>query len=383
MDFGYSDEQQAIVELASQVLAEHSSHERQRAVETSGGPRFDAELWKQLAETGLLGTAVPEAQGGAGLGFLEVAAICEKVGRHTAAVPFLETVVGGVLPIAEFGSEKQREEWLPRVAEGRAILTAALQEDQADPAKPATSARRDGAGWVLSGAKLPVAFAELADLVLVPATLDGGDVAVFLVDPKAKGVSLVPLATMTGQPASLLRLDGVRVGEDAVLGGVGAGRLVLDGMRLRATAAQCAAGAGLCEAALEMTAAYIKERKQFGQPIAMFQAVGHRAADAFIDVQAVRLTAQQACWRIAAGLPAESEVALAKYWLAEAGARVVAAAQHLHGGMGVDRDYPVHRFYLFAKQLELDLGGATRQLLRIGDHLAEMPLGEVGARFQP
>lgn len=376
MDFAYSDEQQAIVELASQVLAEHSSHERQRAIETGDGPRFDAELWKQLAETGLLGTAVPEAQGGAGLGFLEVAAVCEKIGRHTAAVPYAETVVGGVLPIAEFGSEKQREEWLPRVAEGRAILASALQEDQAEPAKPSTTARRDGAAYVLSGAKIPVAFAELADLLLVSASLEGGDVAVFLVDPKAKGVSLVPLATMTGQPASLVRLDGVRVDAGAMLGGAGAGRVVLESMLLRATAAQCAAGVGLCEAALEMTASYIKERKQFGQPIAMFQAVGHRAADAFIDVQAIRLTAQQACWRIAAGLPAESEVALAKYWLAEAGARVVAAAQHLHGGMGVDRDYPVHRFYLFAKQLELDLGGTTRQLIRIGDWLAEMPLGE-------
>ena len=378
MDFRYSDDQQSIVDLAGQLLAEQSTHERQRAVETGDGPRFDRELWTQLAETGLLGSAVPEAHGGAGLGFQEVAAICEAVGRHTAPVPFLETVVLAGLPIAEFGSAAQREAWLPKLAAGEAVLTAALQEDQAEPEKPATRAHPehagDGDGWVLSGSKIPVPAAELADCVLVPASVEGADVGLFLLDPRAEGVRLVALETPTGQPASLLQLDRVRVGPDAVLGSIAAGRAILEWLLLRATAAQCAMGVGICQAALEMTTEYIKERKQFGQPIAMFQAVGHRAADAFIDVQGIQLTTLQACWRVAAGLPAAREVALAKYWVAEAGARVVAAAQHLHGGIGVDRDYPVHRFYLYAKQLELDLGGSTDQLRRIGRILAEMPL---------
>ena len=376
MDFSYDDDQQAILDLAGQVLTEESSHERQRAAESGEGPRFDAELWKQLGETGLLGTAVPEAQGGAGLGFQEVAAICERMGRHTAAVPYYETAVLGVLPIAEFGSEAQKERWLPAAATGGAVLTAALQEDQADPEQPVTSARREGDGWVLSGTKMPVPAAALADLVLVPASLDDGGVAVFLVEPAAEGVRHVPLATTTGQPASLLQLDAVRVAGDQVLGGPEAGRAILDWMLLRATAALCAQAVGVFEAALEQTAEYVKERKQFSQPLAMFQAVGHRAADAFIDTESVRLATQQACWRVAAGLPAAKEVALAKYFVAEAGTRVVAATQHLHGGMGVDRDYPVHRFYLWAKQLELDLGGSTAQLQRLGAILAEMPLEE-------
>jgi alkylation response protein AidB-like acyl-CoA dehydrogenase len=376
MDFSYDEDQQAINELAEKLLAEESSHERQRALDAAGGPRFDEGLWKHFAESGLLGMAVPEAQGGAGLGFLEVAMLCERVGRHTAAVPFIETVVLGVLPLAEFGSDAQKEAWLGRVAEGDAILTAALQEDQADPAHPVTSARSDGDDFVLSGSKMPVPAAELADRVLVPASFEDGEVGIFLVDPKAAGVTLQALTTTTGQPASLMQLDGVRVSGDAILAGAAAGRAILEWMLLRATAAQCAQGLGVCEAALEQTTEYIKERKQFGQPLAMFQAVGHRAADAFIDMQAIRLTAQQACWRLAAGLPAEREVALAKYWLADAGSRVVAAAQHLHGGIGVDRDYPVHRFYLWAKQLELDLGGSTAQLRRIGRILAEMPLEE-------
>jgi len=376
MDFSYDEDQQSIVDLARQILAEQGSHERQRAVETHDGPRFDKALWAQFAESGLLGTAVPEAQGGAGLGFQEVAAICEEIGRYTAAVPYIETVLGGVLPISEFGSEAQKERWLADVAEGTAILTAALQEDQSEPEAPSTSARRDGDDFVLSGSKIPVPAAELADCILVSASVDDGDVAIFLLDPKSAGVTLVPLEAMTGQPNSLLQLDGVRVAASDVLGGVEGGRVVLESMLVRATAGQCAQGVGICEAALDKTSEYIKERKQFGQPIAMFQAVGHRAADAFIDVTAIRITTQQACWRIAAGLPAVRETALAKYWVAEAGARVVAAAQHLHGGMGVDRDYPVHRYYLWAKQLELDLGGTTEQLRRIGKILAEMPLDE-------
>jgi len=376
MDFSYSDEQQSIVDLASQLLAEQSTNERQRAIETGEGPRFDEDLWKQLADTGLLGTAVPEEQGGAGLGFQEVAAICELVGKHTAAVPFLESAVLAAMPIAEFGSPAQREAWLPKLVAGEVVLTAALQEDQAEPEHPTATARPDasGGGWLISGSKLPVPAAEFADLVLVPASVEGGDVAVFLVDPRADGVTQVPLETTSGQPASLLRLDGVRLGADALLGSLDAGRVILEWMLVRATAAHCALGVGVCEAALEMTRDYIVERKQFGQPIAMFQAVGHRAADAFIDMQAIRLTAMQACWRLSAGLPAAREVALAKYWVSEAGARVVAASQHLHGGIGVDRDYPVHRFYLYAKQLELDLGGTTDQLRRIGRILAEMPL---------
>lgn len=374
MDFAYSDDQHAIIDLAAQLLSERSSHERQREIELADGPRFDLSLWKKLAETGLLGTALPEAHGGAGLGFIEVASLMQQIGEHTAPVPYYETVVLGALPLAEFGSNAQQAAWLPRVAEGSAILTAALEEDQAEAFAPTTRAKRDGEGFLLHGEKLPVPAAELAHCILVPATLEGGDLAVFLVDPTAPGVTLTQLRTTSGQPASKLALDGVKLGVDALLGAEGAGRIILEWMRLRATAALCAMGVGVCEAALRMTAEYTKTRKQFEQPLAMFQAVGHRAADAFIDVAGIRLTTLQACWRVAAGLPAQREVALAKYWVAEAGQRVVAAAQHLHGGIGVDRDYPVHRFYLYAKQIELDLGGSTQQLRSIGRMLAEMPL---------
>ena len=367
MDFAYSDEQQAAIELARQILGDFASPQRLRALEQSGEPRFDRALWAKLAEAGLIAAGLPEAQGGAGLGFLAVAGIIEQVGRTVAPVPLLETAVLGALPLAAFGSAAQREAWLPRAASGEAILTAALVEPQREPAEPATRALPEGGAFRLSGQKLCVPAGQIADLLLVPAALPAGNVAVFLVESRAAGVTHTALRTTSGQPESLLVLDGAR-GEP--LGAPEQGAAIVAWIELRATAALCALASGVCAEALRLTAEYTKTRKQFDQPIATFQAVAQRAADAFIDTEAVRLTALQAAWRIDASLPAEAAVAAAKYWAAMGGGRVVRAAQHLHGGVGVDREYALHRYYLYARQLELTLGGATQQLRRLGRLIA-------------
>jgi alkylation response protein AidB-like acyl-CoA dehydrogenase len=371
MDFAYTEEQQEVLDLAAKILREGATHERQKEIERGGGPRFDRKLWQQLAEAGLLGVAIPEAYGGAGLGFLEVAGIVEQVGRTTAPVPLLETVVLGALPLAEFGSPEQKGRWLPRVASGEAILTAALVEPEGTSRRPRTLAASDSGGFRLSGTKLAVPAGPLADAVLVPAATSDGGASVFLVDPRAEGASVEPLATTSGQPEACLRLEGVRATAGDVLGAPGAGPAIVAWITERATAALAALTLGVCEAALRLTAEYAKTRKQFDQPIAMFQAVGQRAADAYIDTEGIRLTALQAAWRIAAGLPAAREVAVAKLWAADAGHRVVHTAQHLHGGIGVDRDYPLHRYFLYARQTELTLGGASQQLRRLGRLLAE------------
>jgi alkylation response protein AidB-like acyl-CoA dehydrogenase len=371
VDFSYGDEQQAAIELARQILSDHCTPQRLRAIEQADGPRFDRELWRALAEAGLLAAGVPEAQGGAGLGFLAVAGIVEQVGRSAAPVPLLEVSVLGALPLAEFGSPAQREAWLPRVARGEAILSAALVEPHREAARPGTRAERDGAGYRIRGQKLCVPAGPIADAFLVPAALEHGGIGVFLVEAGAAGVSQQPLVTTSRQPESLLELREVRVGADALVGGAERGAEIVAWIELRATAALCALAVGVCSEALRLTAEYAKTRKQFDQPIATFQAVAQRAADAFIDTEAVRLTALQAAWRIDAGLPAEAAVAAAKYWAASGGSRVVRAAQHLHGGVGVDREYPLHRYYLYARQLELTLGGATQQLRRLGRLIAD------------
>ena len=374
MDFSFSDEQQQIADLAKQIFSDKASHERVRQIERAGGARFDRALWDAVAEAGLLGIAIPQEHGGAGLGFLEVALIVEQAARAAAPIPYLETVVLGALPLAQWGSEAQQAAWLPRVLAGGAILTAALTEDQADPARPVTAARKDGTGWRLSGVKTCVPAGDLADMFLVPATVDG-KVAVFVVEASTPGLRTWPLLTTSGQPEARIELDDVALEGDALLGSLGAGGEILAWIRERATAALACVALGVTEQALAMTSEYTKNRKQFDQPIAMFQAVGQRLADAYIDVEAIRLTAWQAAWRLAAGMPAASQVAIAKYWAASAGQRVVHTAQHLHGGMGVDRDYPLHRYFLYAKQLELQLGGATTQLRTLGRLIADEAAG--------
>jgi len=367
MDFSYSDEQQAAIELARQILGDHSEPKRLLALEKAGGPRFDRALWKALGKAGLIAPGLAEADGGAGLGFVVDAGVIEQVGRTSAPVPLLETCVLGAHPIAKFGSPAQKEAWLPRALRGEVVLTTALVEPHRDAAQPETRAVREGGAYRLSGRKICVQAGPIADLALVPAAREEGGVGVFLVESGAAGVERVDLATTSLQPESLLELDGATA---FPLGHPDQGAEIVAWIELRATAALCALAAGVCARALELTAEYIKTRKQFGQPIGAFQAVGQRAADAFVDTEGVRLTALQAAWRLDAGLSAEAAVATAKVWAAQAGSRVVRAAQHLHGGVGVDREYPLHRYYVYARQLELTLGGGEQQLRRLGRLIA-------------
>jgi alkylation response protein AidB-like acyl-CoA dehydrogenase len=219
-----------------------------------------------------------------------------------------------------------------------------------------------------------VPFGLQAEGILVPARVGRDEVAVFMVRADAEGLRQEPLDTTSGLPESFIELGDVHVAPGDLLGSVEAGAEILDWIVQRATAAMCATAVGVCAEALHLTAEYTKTREQFDRPIATFQAVGQRAADAFIDTEAVRLTAWQAVWRLSQGLPAAEQVAVAKFWTAEGGQRVVHAAQHLHGGVGVDRDYPLHRYFLWAKQLELGLGGSTRSLLDLGARIAEEPV---------
>jgi alkylation response protein AidB-like acyl-CoA dehydrogenase len=220
-----------------------------------------------------------------------------------------------------------------------------------------------------------VVAADRATAILVPARTGESTATVFLVAPDAEGVTLLPEVAVSGEPQWTVRLDGVAVGPDDVLGRPDEGAAVARWTADRLTAAICATQVGVCEEALAITARYVCEREQFGTKLGTFQAVGHRIADAYIDTEAIRLTALQAIWRLDRGLPADDELMVAKFWAAEGGQRVVHAAQHLHGGIGVDLDYPIHRYFRWAKVLELTLGGASPSLLRLGASLANQPVG--------
>jgi 3-oxocholest-4-en-26-oyl-CoA dehydrogenase beta subunit len=367
LDFRFGEEQVAIRELARGILEKEVTPERLKAAEASS-QRSDARLWTTLAEAHLLGVAVPEEQGGMGLGLPELLVLCEEMGRAVAPVPVLPALLLGGLAVSRFGDAAQRQAWLAPLAAGELLLSAALEDAEAEAVdRPATRARRDGPCWRLDGTRRFVPLGPHAARILLPAATEAG-VAVFLLDPGATGVRLEEARTSTGEPLFALELEGARVEAADRLPGDGAA--IARFARSCGLLGACATQIGVSERALEITTAHLRERVQFGAPIGSFPAVQQRAADAWIDLQAMRWTTWRAAWRFAEGLSAEREIQVAKFWAAEAGSRIANTAQHLHGGLGADLDYPIHRYFLWSKALELWLGGATPQLAQLGREMA-------------
>lgn len=375
MDVTLREDQEAIRDLAGRILADRLTPDRLRELDADPD-WFARDVWPELARADLLGLCLPDAHGGGGYGVFEACLLLEQVGRSVAPVPFLATVLLGAMPLARFGPATElRDRLLRGVVAGDIVLTAAVTEagEALPPAVPATTATPEGDRWRLDGDKALVPAAHLAHRILVPARTGEGTSTVFLVDPAAGGVTATRQQLTSREPVSDLHLEGVAVGSDDVVGTVGGGAEVTAWITDLAVAGLCAVQAGVCEAALRLAARYTSERTQFNAPVATFQAVAQRMADAYIDTEAVRLCAWQAAWRLDQDLPAAEALAVAKFWAADGGQRVVHAAQHVHGGIGVDTDYPLHRCFRWAKAGELALGGATAHLVRLGARLAAEP----------
>ncbi len=365
MDFTLSQAQDELGALARQILTDLATPQRLREVEASG-TRFDAALWAELAKAGILSAALPESVGGAGLGLLEQCSVLIEIGRAVAPVPYFSSIVLGAAALARFGTAEQQRRWAEPAGRGEIVLAAALAEEgNDDPWTPATTAQQTPDGWRLTGTKTAVPAGTLAALLLVPATTASG-VAVFLVAPDDPGVTVRPQQVTGGDASAEVELAGAALAADRLLDADG----VAPWLTVRATVGLCALQLGVAERALELTAAYARSREQFGKPIGSFQAVAQRLADGFIDVEGIRLTLWQAAWRLASGLPCETELATAKFWAAEGGHRIAHTAVHVHGGVGIDMDGDVHRYFAAAKYNEFALGGATAQLRRIGATLA-------------
>jgi len=366
MDFTFSEEQETVGKVARQLFEHRATPEHLTQLE-AGDVRYDASLWAELASSDLLGIALPEAVGGSGGSFLELGVLLTEVGWSVAPVPVYATLLLGADTIARHGDSDLQRKYLPGVVGGDTILTAALSEPgNSDPASPRTTARADGDVWRIDGTKDLVPAAQLANAIIVSARTDAGP-GLFVVDTDTDGVAVTPVTTTNGEPHADLALSGA-VGRRL---SVDDGADIVTDLYTRALVGLCAVQIGVTDRALKLAASYTSEREQFGRPIGSFQAVQQRLADAFIDVEAIRWTTWHAAWLIAKGRPAEREAAIAKFWAAEAGARVVASAQQVHGGIGIDVTYPLSRYFLWAKQNELALGSASQQLVRLGGTYAE------------
>ncbi|WP_193046494.1 acyl-CoA dehydrogenase family protein [Mycolicibacterium baixiangningiae] len=328
--------------------------------------RFDRELWRKLVDADVLSTTAPEALGGGGFGVLEEVAVLVALGRQLAAVPYLESVVLGAGAMAAFDSAQLHQDWAAPAVTGEKMLTVALDGEMG---QGPVQAQANGSGYRLTGSRTLVPYGPVADAFLVPAEAEGA-MRVFLVAAGDPGVAVSALDTTGHGSIGHLELSGVELDAARVVGDAE----VLAWLTVRQHLGRAAFQLGVLERALELTATYAREREQFDRPIGSFQAVSARLADGYIDVKGLRLTLTQAAWRVSEGLPADIDVASAAFWAADAGHRVAHTAVHVHGGVGIDTDHPIHRYFLAAKQTEFAVGGATGQLLRIGRELADTPV---------
>lgn len=364
MDFKTTEASEDLGGLVRTIVDSVVTAERQRELD-GFEQRFDKTLWGKLIEADVLSAAAPESVGGGGFGVLEQVAILVALGRQLSAVPYLESVVLGAGALAKFGPEALQQEWAVPAIKGDKILTVALDGEMGQGPVQAQSSE---GGYRLTGSRTQVPYGPVADAFLIPAETDSGP-RVFLVSATDPGVTVEPLSTTGHGSIGHLELQGSQVDAGRVVGD----DAVAAWLTTRATLGRSAFQLGVLERALELTAAYAREREQFDRPIGSFQAVSSRLADGYIDVKALRLTLTQAAWRLSEDLPADVDVNTAAYWAADAGHRVAHTTVHVHGGVGIDIDHPVHRYFLAAKQTEFAVGGATGQLLRIGRELADTP----------
>ena len=364
MDFTKTEASQDLSGLVRTIVDSVCTPAHQRTLDALD-QRFDETLWEKLIHADVLSTAAPEDIGGGGFGVLEQAAILTALGRQLAAVPYLESVVLGAGALSRFGSQELARDWAAPAAAGLRVLAVALDGELGQAPVAATAS---GAGFRLTGTRTQVSFGPVADAFLVPAETDSG-VKVFLIAADDPGVSVTSLETTGENSSAELDLAGVEVSSDRLVGGPETLAWLTTHRAVGLTAYQL----GVLERALELTAEYARTREQFDRPIGSFQAVAQRLADDYIDIKGLRLTLEQAAWRLSEDLPAEVEVATAAFWAADAGHRVAHTTVHVHGVVGIDTDHQVHRYFITAKQIEFALGGATAALRVIGRDLADTP----------
>ena len=372
MEFTFNADLSDVRDLAGEIFADRAELALVRRAEAAGG--FDADLWRTLAEADLIGLSLREEDGGSGLGLLGLVALLEQQGRRVAPVPLWAVVTQAAWPIAEYGSTAQKERLLPGILDGSTVVTGSFDLDHGG--RPLLTAVPDGnGGWLVSGELTAVTAGPAAAAFVVPVATPAGTLAAVVPADRA-GVTVTPLLATNRESSGVVAFDRVSLSAADLL--QGDGDSVVDRVRTRARVALAALAVGVCQEAVAITAAYTSERTQFGRPLSTNQAVALRAADAHLDTERIRLTAYKAAWHADRGEEDEARAAslVAKWWACTGGLRAVHATQHLHGGIGADVDYPIHRYFLWGRQLAFTLGSAGAVEAELGDLLDHVtPIG--------
>ena len=372
MHFNLTEEQRALAETVQRFLAQQYGFEaRRRILRSAEG--WSRETWAKLAEMGLLGLQVAPEHGGMAPAAIETMVTLDAMGRALLVEPYLASAVLGSALVGALGTPAQRAALLPAMAEGRRIVVPAHGEAGAryDLPRVATAARRGGAGWVLSGRKAVVVHAAAADLLLVTARTSGAvdeprGISVFAVPPGSRGVRLIPYPLIDGQRGADVVLDEAPLEPDALLGPEGGAFPALEAAWDLGVAALCAEAVGVLQATLDATTEYTRTRKQFGVPIARFQALQHRMADMLMHVEQARSMSFLAAMHAASTDAKERRraVSAAKVTVGQACRYVGQQAVQLHGGMGVTDELAVSHCFKRLMAIELSLGDTEHHLER-------------------
>lgn len=388
MEFALSEVQEVFKSTAQKFFKEKCTVSTLKEFEESNNG-YSISLYKEMADLGLLGLIIPEEYGGAGGNLMDLALVIEEAGYATLPAPFLSTISYGVLPIINHGTEAQKRDLLPKIANGELIFTSALSESQAHyNLKHITSfADKRGGEYNLSGSKLFVPFADSADYLLTLARTkksSGGSsegLSLFLVKGSQSRVQTSLLPSIGSDRLFEVALQEVNVSTGDILGEIDNGWILTQKTIQMATALQCVEMAGVLRRALEVTRDYVKERMQFGRTIGSFQSVQHRLADMYTMVEGGRLAAYQAIWKLEEGASAEREISIAKTWLSMKGQDVLVGAHQLHGGMGLDVDYPLQFCFRRFKSMQLNLGPASMHVKKIGQSLTQKSVADASLQF--
>jgi alkylation response protein AidB-like acyl-CoA dehydrogenase len=356
MDLDFSEEQLMLRDMVRGLVSEYAPIEVVREMEddANGCP---AELWKQLGELGLLGILVPEEHGGAGQTLLEAMLLYEELGRGLAPSPHFVSAVLAARTIQRAGSPEQQAEWLPKIANGDAIVSVAWMEPRRGFGAKGVQleAARDGDAWVLSGTKQHVAFASTATRLLTLARTGQGeeDIELFLVDPNSAGVTLTQQRSIAADTQYKVEMAGVRVADSDRLGAAASGWRAFDDTMLEGVVLLAAQAMGGAERALEITVQYAKDRKQFDKPLGAFQAVSHYLADAATAIEGGKTLVYEAAWAHANGQPIDRLAPMSKLFACRTFRDTTAMAQQVWGGVGFTIEYDIQLFFRRAKQLQI------------------------------
>jgi alkylation response protein AidB-like acyl-CoA dehydrogenase len=362
MDFSFTEEQDMLRVSARDFLAKECPKARVRELDKDERG-YDPQMWHHMAELGWMGLIFPEEYGGMGASFVDLVILMEEMGRNILPGPFFSTIALCALPLLEYGTSNQKAKFLPQIAEGQAVWTLGFVESSGKykASEVGLSAALGGEGHVLQGHKLFVTDAQIADYVLVVGRTGDSEraedgITLFVVSARGPNVKMEAIPTMGGDRQFKVTFDRVAVHQDNILGRVGAGWDIVDSVLQRAAVLKCAEMSGACQAVLDMTSSYAKERIQFDRPIGSFQAIQHKLADMLIDVEAVQYLLYQAAWGISVGSPSPWQISAAKAKANEAYQRICIEAIAAHGAIGYTMDHDIGLYYRRVKAAQSAAG---------------------------